>query len=93
MVQGFNRGKMLEALCQLNMDRFVDQETGECHFEEESFLQILELAGRFGGEENKQVLSRLEMVKFSLWKRRFYLFQIFNIMNISLGMRCAGNSG
>ena len=86
LVQGFNRGKMLEALCQLNMDRFVDQETGECHFEEESFLQILELAGRFGGEENKQVLSRLEMVKFSLWKRRFYLFQIFNIMNISLGI-------
>ena len=53
LVQGFNRGKMLEALCQLNMDRFVDQETGECHFEEESFLQILELAGRFGGEEKQ----------------------------------------
>ena len=53
LVQGFSRGKMLEVLCRLNMDRFVDQETGECHFEEESFLQILELAGRFGGEEKQ----------------------------------------
>ncbi len=59
LVQGFGRRKMLEVLCQLNMDRFVDGQTGECHFEEESFIQILELAGRFGREDKQAGLEQV----------------------------------
>ena len=50
---GFSRKKMLDVLCRLNIDSFVDKETGECHFEDDSFMQILEFAARFG-EEDKQ---------------------------------------
>lgn len=50
---GFSRKKMLDVLCRLNIDSFVDKETGECHFKDDSFMQILEFASRFG-EEDKQ---------------------------------------
>lgn len=52
-LEGFSRKRMLSVLCQLNMDRFVDRETGECHFDDTSFRQILEFANRFSREEKE----------------------------------------
>ncbi len=60
LLPGFSRKKMLDVLCQLNIDSFVDKETGECHFEDESFMQILEFAARFG-EEDKQ--AEIEQIR------------------------------
>lgn len=57
-VQGISRERMLDILCRLNMDRFVDGKTGECHFDDEYFAQILEFAGQFSTGEEKISLEQ-----------------------------------
>lgn len=43
---------VLQMLCTVNDDMFVDEETGKCNFEDEEFLKILEFANRFPEEVN-----------------------------------------
>lgn len=49
-VHGFSADEpVLTTLCALGMDEFIDWEKGICHFEDESFRDVLEFAGEYTG--------------------------------------------
>lgn len=50
IVQGISKDDMLDILCKLNMDKFVDKETGQCYFDGEKFKQVLEFSNHFDVE-------------------------------------------
>lgn len=57
-LKGISRERMLDILCLFNMNRFVDRETGECHFDDECFIQVLEFASQFSTGEEKISLEQ-----------------------------------
>lgn len=42
---------LLSTLVRYNLASFIDRTTGECHFDSENFIQVLEFADRFGQKE------------------------------------------
>lgn len=45
-----SKSSILNLMCSLNINRFINQETGECNFAGEDFIKILEFANRFPKE-------------------------------------------
>lgn len=59
-----NKLDMLDMFCKMNLNRFVDMETGECSFNSIEFKRLLETASRFPAEaEKSDLLSDIEAVK------------------------------
>lgn len=61
-----NAGKtdMLNMFCELNINRFINMETGECSFNNAEFKSLLEAASRFPAEaEKKGILNDIEDVR------------------------------
>ena len=49
---GFTRGDILQRLVYMDMDDFVDWNTGKCDFESQEFIDLLEFANMFDAEFN-----------------------------------------
>lgn len=53
---GMTREEAMQYIMMFNEDTFIDEETGECHFDSEIFREVLELVGRMpgAGDERRQ---------------------------------------
>lgn len=56
-ILGVNRTDMLDLLCRLNLQRFIDKENGICSFQDPGFQRILEMAARCPKERESIDLS------------------------------------
>lgn len=73
--------KMLQYLMMFNEDAFIDWDTGECHFDSETFKAILELVNRFPDSvENEQEEASLP----SKIQNGEVLFAIADIRNLKV---------
>lgn len=55
LLANHTKDNILQTLCLLNADTFIDMETGSCHFAGEDFIRILEFANRFPDEITEYV--------------------------------------
>lgn len=47
---GYTKNNMLNEMCYMNLDDFVDWQSGTCHFDSEEFINLLEFANLFPEE-------------------------------------------
>ena len=59
------KASMLSVMCSINLDEFVDRETGKCNFDSEGFKRVLEFANRFPKEANydQNAPSEIERIR------------------------------
>lgn len=64
LIAGAGRMEILEILCQLNFQTFIDWESGECFFTGEEFTRLLEFASLLPEEaESQDWLTNMEQVR------------------------------
>lgn len=64
LIAGADRKELLEILCRLNLNTFVDWESGECYFAGEEFTRLLEFVSSFPREaSSRDWLTNMEQVR------------------------------
>lgn len=72
VLQSLSPNDMLEVCLKCNLGYFINRETKECHFDSEEFLQILQFADRFTGEDDGYGWQRVlqendQLLLYKLW--------------------------
>lgn len=80
---GSTREEVMQYLMMFNEDAFIDWETGECHFDSETFKAILELCSRFpGGDSDRRGSLESEASLPSKIQNGDVLFAIANMNDL-----------
>lgn len=79
----------LEALVSYSLDSFYDEETGDCHFDSDEFIALLELVNSFPEEYNYDEYESLPQL-FAQNKIIVESLYLYNLSEISMQKQLAG---
>lgn len=87
--QGITRDTMLEYLCYVNMSQFVDWQTGECRFNSQEFIKLLEFCAMFVADYDynnyESDIARIQSGKQLLMMQSVYDFQSIQMYEAMFG--------
>lgn len=89
LLPGATKSGVLEIMCTMNQDMFVDEEAGSCDFMGEEFKKILEFANRFPAETdydpNDSIIEKLKNDEILLYRDRITSVQMYQMYEFMFG--------